>query len=288
MGEQTIEVDQERAASAFGALADPSRIGILLALWQSGPLAFADLHRETAIEDSGRFNYHLDRLVDQFVIKTEDTYRLTPVGAKVADILLDARFGPTPPPIDEPTDADCPDCGERIHARYENGDIRLQCSACDLLVHYGYFPPRGRTTRDADGFLDAYSQRLWRDFSLAHRGVCPHCSGRMRNRIDEDPDWYPDYAAKSICRDCGVSVGSTLGLRLLGDPDVVAFLADHDVHADDNRFWTLEFCLDDSDVRVVSDPVRRYVIPISTDSETLEVIVDETASVVETARWSHR
>jgi len=288
MVDSTVDVEKSDAAEAFGALADEDRIGILLALWQSGSLSFVALQRSTGFEDSGRFNYHLNKLVDQFVTKADDDYRLTPVGAKAVDLLLDARFGQTPPPIDEPTSTDCPECNAVLHARYEDGDIKLQCTDCEVLVHYGYFPPRGRTAREVDGFLDAYSQRLWREFTLAQKGVCPHCSSRMQTTVDDDPDWYAHFAAKSTCEYCGAVVGSTLGLRLLADPDVVSFLADHDVHVDDCRFWMLDFCVDDSEVTVNSNLPRQYLLPIHMDRETLEVVVDDTATVVETARRSPR
>ncbi|WP_435320773.1 DUF7351 domain-containing protein [Haloarchaeobius sp. TZWSO28] len=284
MEERTADVDAEEAAAALGALADEARIDILLALWQSDPLGFAALQEAADFEDSGRFNYHLDKLVSRFVTKTDDAYHLTPSGAKAVDLVLDERFGPTPAPLDEPAGADCPECGTELHATYEDGDLELACPACETLVHYGYFPPRGRATRDAHAFLDAYSQRLWRDFTLAHRGVCPHCSGRMQTTVETDPGWYIDYAATSSCEDCGSTVGSTIGLRLLSDPEVVSFLADHGIYVDDRRFWTFDFCLNDEAVHVVSDDPPRYVVPIEAGGETLAVTVDETATVVETAR----
>ncbi|WP_267643265.1 DUF7351 domain-containing protein [Haloarchaeobius amylolyticus] len=288
MDERTGDVNREDAAAALGALADEARIDILLALWQSDPLGFATLQEAAGFADSGRFNYHLDKLVDQFVAKTDDAYHLTPSGAKAVDLVLDERFGPAPAPIDQPAGADCPRCDTELRARYEDGDLELACPACETLVHYGYFPPRGRATRDPDAFLDAYSQRLWRDFTLAHRGVCPHCSGRMDTRVEADLDWYLDYAAKSTCHDCGATVGSTIGLRLLADPSVVAFLGDHGIHADERRFWTFDFCLDDDGVRVRSTDPPRYLVPVAAGDETLEVTVDASAAVVETARRTPR
>jgi hypothetical protein len=288
MDEPTPDVDSEAAAAAFGTLSDGGRIDILLALWQSDPLTFADLQRASGIDDSGRFNYHLDKLVGRFVQKTDEGYRLTPVGAKAVDLLLDARFGPSsPPPIDQVTVADCPSCGAFLLAHYDDGDMRLSCDACGALVHYGFFPPHGRATRDADSTLDAYSQQVWRDVTLAHRGVCPHCRGRMRTALEDDPDWAVDVAATSRCRDCGSPLSTTLGLRLLADPAVVSFLADHGHAVDERRFWEFAFVFDDL-VATVSESPPRYRLTITEDDERLEVIVDDTAHVVETARRRSR
>ncbi|KTG11577.1 hypothetical protein AUR64_03510 [Haloprofundus marisrubri] len=284
MDERTEDVNREAAATALGALADEARIDILLALWQSDSLGFVTLQEAAGFDDSGRFNYHLDKLVGRFVAKTDDGYQLTPSGAKAVDLVLDERFGPTPPSVDQSAGADCPRCDTELRARYEDGDLSLSCPDCETLVHYGYFPPRGRVTRNADDFLDAYSRRLWRDFTLAHRGVCPHCSGRTDTRVEPDPDWYIGYAAQSICTDCGATAGSTIGLRLLADPAVVTFLDSHGIRVDERRFWTFDFCLDDGGVRVDSTDPLRYLVPIEADGEILEVTVDESATVVETAR----
>lgn len=285
MDKSAPDVDGEAAAAAFSILSDDSRVEILLALWQADDLSFADLQRASGIEDSGRFNYHLDKLVDQFVLKAEDGYRLSSVGSKVVDLLLDARFGPsTPPSIDEPTDTDCLQCGEKLHVYYEDGDMRIACPACGDVVHYGFFPPRGRATRDAQAALDAYSQQVWRNVTLAHCGVCPHCSGRMETELDDDPNWSVSHAASGRCLDCGAPFSSPVGLRLLADPDVVSFLADHGRSVDDLRFWEFEFVYGQAAISQVSETPPRYRLTIDEGRERLEVTLDETAHVVDTAR----
>jgi len=285
MDHQGLDVDSDAAAAAFSVLSDDTRVEILLAFPQSESITFADLQRATDIEDSGRFNYHLGKLVDDFVVKTDDGYRLSSVGAKVVDVLLDARFGPSSPPsIDEPTGVACLNCDGQLHVFYEDGDMRLACQACDAVVQYAFFPPRGRTTRDVDETLDAYSQQVWRDVTLAHRGVCPHCRGRMRSELEVDPEWSVEYAATSRCGDCETVYSSPVGLRLLADPDIVSFLATHGESVDDRRFWEFNFVLDQDAISVVSESPPRYRLTITRPREQLEVTLDETAHVVDTAR----
>jgi DNA-binding transcriptional ArsR family regulator len=283
------DIDIERVASAFGSLADENRIVILLALWEAGPLGFADLQEAAGFDDSRHFNYHLDKMLGQFVEKTDDErYRIRAAGTKAIDIVNDERFAAATPTADRSIDADCPECGATLRAHYEDGMVDISCPECPVVVHIGYFPPRGRTSRDMDAFLLAYGRRLWRDFTLAYEGICPHCSGRIETHVDTDPDWHLSVPAMSECRDCGVTIGTTIGLRLLADPQVVAFLYDHGISVDERPFWELDFCIDDGEAWIESTEPLRVVVPIECGNETLRVTVDDHARVVETDRVTRR
>ncbi|WP_396610611.1 transcriptional regulator [Haloferax sp. S1W] len=282
--EGTVSVDAEQAADAIGALADADRIAILVALRNGGRQSFVELQSAAGFEDSGRFNYHLTKLVGRFVNKREDGYELRAAGSKAVEIVTDERFGESPPPEERPLDASCPSCGSHLRARYADENVEIACPDCSTLVHYGYFPPRGRTTRDVDSLFEAYGTCVWRDFTLAYRGVCPYCHGRMTTRVEAESHHHLDYPAVSDCRDCGASIATTIGLRLLADPTVVSFLADHGTGPDDRPFWEFDFCLDDSDVAVVSEDPLSVSVPIRQGDEMLRVVVDENGSVIETTR----
>jgi DNA-binding transcriptional ArsR family regulator len=282
------DVAAEQAAAAFGSLADENRIAILRALWAAEELTFAELQSAAGFEDSSRFNYHLRKLLGRFVRKDDDQYKLRAAGAKAVDIVVDERFGRSSEPVDLSIDAECPDCEATLRARYDDDTLTIECPDCAGIVHLGYFPPRGRATRDPEEFLAAYARRLWRDFTLAYAGTCPRCSGRTTTRVEVDPDWHLDLPAVSDCADCGVSIGTTIGLRLLADPDVVSFLGDHGDAVDDRPFWQFDFCIDDADAEIVSEEPFRVVVPIERGEEELRVTVDESASVIETARVTRR
>jgi rRNA maturation protein Nop10 len=72
--------------ATFELLADETRFDILAALAQApyeefeGSLTFSELWRRTDVDDSGRFNYHLERLVGPFVRDTAEGYELTHLG----------------------------------------------------------------------------------------------------------------------------------------------------------------------------------------------------------------
>jgi DNA-binding transcriptional ArsR family regulator len=290
MADQRPESDAniERAASAFGSLADENRIAILLALWESGPLSFAELQSAAGFGDSGHFNYHLDKLLDRFVEKDDGEYRLGTPGASAIDIVFDERFGESPPSVDVDVDATCPECGAGLHACYDDGRVVVTCHDCPVVVNIGYFPPRGRLERDPTELFAAYAKGTWRDFTLAREGICPHCSGRMETTIDVDPDWHLQYPAMSHCQNCQIDIGTTIGVRLLTDPAVVAFLHDHGEYVDDRPFWEFDFCLDDSEAWLASEGPLSVVVPITLGEETLRVTVDETVEVLETERVSRR
>ncbi|MEF8825513.1 MAG: helix-turn-helix domain-containing protein [Halapricum sp.] len=286
--ESDADVNVERAASAFGSLADENRIAILLALWQSGPMSFAQLQSAAGFSDSGHFNYHLDKLLDRFVEKDDSEYRLRTPGASAIDVVFDERFGESPPDVDVDVGATCPECGAQLHASYSEGRVVVGCPDCPVLVNIGYFPPRGRLERDPEEFFAAYAKGTWRDFTLAREGICPHCSGRMETTIDVDPDWHLHFPAVSSCQNCQVTIGTTVGVRLLSDPAVVSFLHDHGEYVDDRPFWEREFCIDDSDAVLESEDPLRVVVSIPLDDETLRVTVDETTTVLRTERVTHR
>ncbi|ADJ16460.1 winged helix-turn-helix domain-containing protein [Halalkalicoccus jeotgali] len=80
MSEQFVQ--QVEPEEAFAALADETRLGILQTLWKSDTqtMTFSELRRAVGIRDPGQFNYHLGKLVGQFVTKVDGKYRLTQGG----------------------------------------------------------------------------------------------------------------------------------------------------------------------------------------------------------------
>jgi DNA-binding transcriptional ArsR family regulator len=71
-------MDNSDVVEAFGTLADETRLGVLRALVRTdGPLRFSELRARVDVHDSGRFAYHLDRLLGRFVEERADGYALT-------------------------------------------------------------------------------------------------------------------------------------------------------------------------------------------------------------------
>ena len=84
-------------AAVFDLLSDETRLAIVRALADHQPddprratLTFSELRERVGARDAGRFNYHLGKLRDVLVEKTDCGYRLTHRGVRVASILGDS------------------------------------------------------------------------------------------------------------------------------------------------------------------------------------------------------
>jgi DNA-binding HxlR family transcriptional regulator len=75
------------ATAAFELLSDETRIGIVRELSRSGKLRFSTLRERVGTEDSGQFNYHLERLRGGLVRKTDGGYELTRAGRALAEVV---------------------------------------------------------------------------------------------------------------------------------------------------------------------------------------------------------
>jgi len=72
--------------------------------------------------------------------------------------------------------------------------------------------------------------------------------------------------------------------HLADDAEVVAFYRDHGIDLNAVPFWTLEWCISDRGTDVLDDDPWRFRVGLGLDDERLEVVVDETLSVVEADR----
>jgi DNA-binding transcriptional ArsR family regulator len=80
---------------AFAALGNETRIAILLTLEGCGDaLSYSELMRQVGVYDSGRFNYHLNKLLGHFIDGSNDGYRLRDVGVRAARAVEAETFAP--------------------------------------------------------------------------------------------------------------------------------------------------------------------------------------------------
>ena len=79
-------------SETFGALSDPARLEILVALARGEtPMAYSTLRAATNVQDKGRFNYRVRQLRGEFIQRTDDGYVLTDGGrAFLRTVLTDA------------------------------------------------------------------------------------------------------------------------------------------------------------------------------------------------------
>ncbi len=279
-------------ADAFAVVASETRLHILEALWRSDDDAvrFSDLHGEVDLRDSAQFNYHLDKLTDQFVAKTDEGYALRHAGESVVRSVLAGTFTESPDlnPID--VGHDCVDCGSGLRATYADERLAIECPDCGASHGRYSFPPGGLNDRTDAEVLDAFDQRVRHLHCLAADGVCPECNGRMATRIaegasgDHGTDLGLSVRVVHECAQCRHRLDSPVGLSLLDTAAVVAFYEERGTDLTATPYWTLPWCVCDEYVSVVDRDPYRVRVRIPGDEETLFVTLDESLDIVATER----
>jgi len=277
-------VEQLSADTAFELLSNETRLSVLRALFDAPePLSFSALNDAVGTSDSGQFNYHLDRLRDVFIRKTEDGYELTAEGTDVVGSLLAGPYTKTVEADPVPVDAECPYCDGTLAGLFDDDHVRVACRDCDrnvisLAVPPGTFEhyPRGEWPRVAE-------QWTRQEFESAHRGFCPICHGPVRSRVGTDlPEVYDVFAAgiSYACRRCGEVRQANVAACLLWYPAVVAFYHDRGIDVDRRPIWEFEWAVRPT-AEVRSEEPLRVAVPIEHDGDRLTLVVDEQAEVVE-------
>lgn len=287
------------AAHAFSLLGDETRVAILetLAGHNRDPLSFAQLRERTGVEDSGRFNYHLGKLVGRFVEKTDEGYRLTFAGSRVVGAVYEGTYaeGDDIDPI--ALDADCIECGAGVELSYADERITVGCSECGNVDSEFGFPPGALAGRDPETLPAALTSYMVTMLERLLAGFCSNCSGPVSPTIDpedpetpgesEDSDSDEDAGGQVpvsfACERCQSRATSSLASVLLPEPAVVAFHYDHGVDVRDALLWSLTW-LTESETERVSESPPRYAVTGTLDGGQLRVVVDESLDIVETER----
>ncbi|NHN59028.1 MULTISPECIES: helix-turn-helix transcriptional regulator [Halorussus] len=297
----------ERAASlsldeALSIVGEPTRATIVLELGEarsadpatSDALTFTELMERTGVEDSGRFNYHLDKLVGTFVEKGDDGYGLSLPGqmlhqAFVAGTLTD-RLAVDPFPV-----GDCPECEGRLAASYRPDHVLIvECEGRERLFDAAHFPTRGVEVRSQSELLDAVYRRRHHKIAVMRRGVCHGCGGRIERRLGHnesvadscggDPLSCLESYAVLACEECATSLAGHPANVAVTAPEVVGFFAEHGREAARSRWWNDPIAAARESIEVVgTDPVS-VAVPYEIDGEQLRVVLDDRLQVVQTER----
>jgi hypothetical protein len=301
----------EETTQAFGLLADETRLAILVALWeQQDPFdperstRFSDLRDRVGTADSGRFNYHLDRLDGHYVEATDDGYRLTAAGRRVVQSVV-AGTGLEAPTLDpQPVGTTCTHCGGEVEITYDDGVVVIRCRDCagiwpdeesDGSLAKFPLPPAGLADRSpAEVYAAAWVNGTQRLNSMLE-GVCPICTGRVERSLDGCPDHaeegrcptcdrHAEIIGRLRCSVCKEVAQTTMGAVVRYHPSVLAFCHDHGLQ--------LQFGLNDVSViserlermsstveRRATDPLRVRVTT-AIDGDTVWVDLDEDLRVV--------
>lgn len=298
-------------AEAFSVLGDETRLQILRVLGEAErPLTFSELYNRTDYDKTPNFNYHLEKLLDHFVRKTDKGYELRRTGRRVIEAILSGAVTDTPVIDRMPVETPCFLCGGQMEVSYREERLAMYCADCggtrsessatvdgstesagDIIGGVA-LPPAGIHGRTPTELLRA--AEIW---SVAHgqataRGVCPHCAARIDRTAHVCEDHDPSdgrceacnqrFAITTIvsCTNCIFSGESVFTSYLLGNTDMMAFLIDHGIDPiRPNAFHLTEF-----DETVLSVDPFEACFTFTGDEETLTLTVDEDLSVVDVTR----
>lgn len=312
------------AVDAFKLLSNETRLGILLALWEAyephaedNTLAYSSILDRVDVRDSGKFTYHLKKLVGQYIEESDGGYRLRNSGLKIVQTVISGAglHGGTLAPTE--IAMSCHRCGAPVELSYENEHLYHTCTECEgntgpnftddrpvgTLMRWD-FNPSGLVERTPGEIFVAGVVQALRDFGLLVRGLCPECTGKVEGSLHVCEDH--DSGDVEACPSCGtrdeIRVRYECAVCKHGDsypvdaviydhPAVVAFChengIEHTFDVDDAdacaRLW--KHITDREHTLVSTDPVRiRVTVP--GDSEDLQLTLDGALDVIDTTRSS--
>ncbi|WP_436909390.1 winged helix-turn-helix domain-containing protein [Halosimplex marinum] len=275
---------------AFALVGNETRAAILRALGETphDDVPFSELRERVGPEmDSGQFNYHLSKLVDRFVDRSDGGYRLRPEGRTLYRTIRAGTF--TRQAAVDPFDAgfDCHFCGTPAEATYDDGAFRVRCpdADCGHLYAHTRAPPSAVEAGGETDLLDRID-RYNRHQVLAYaEGVCPLCVNPVTTEFRAPDDVWMDGAERvdafvvHECTHCGRMHYMTVGLSQVYHPTLIAFFDDRGVDVTATRIWALEFAMTDRYTTVRSTDPWEVALTLDRDGERLELLVDEDLSV---------
>jgi len=305
-GDRHIEIEDVPLVSLGEALAivgEETRATIITELGKartvapgaSNALGFTELMDRVGAEDSGGFNYHLQRLVGPFLKQTEDGYLLRMPGQLIFEAIVAGTLDDRPT-VDPFPVGPCPRCDAVLTAAvHPDHLLTVECTDCATLFDAVAFPARGLADRDTEEILAAAYQRRHHTVATMRRGVCPRCAGRVARDLRGDASIT--YGDADVAAMAGLETYATLECEschagLVGHPAnvavtapiVVGFFADHGEDVARTNWWTDPIATARATTTTVDAAPRQVQIPFELGDECLTVTLDASLSVTATTR----
>lgn len=284
-----MDSDDVDPATAFAALGDQVRVGILEALAadhrerSADPgTPFSTLRERVGVEDSGRFRYHLEKLRGTFVEQSEDgRYRLTYAGTAVVTAIVAgtytecASLGPTE------LESTCSNCDERAIATYDDGVLVVRCRNDHPLFVWS-LPANAAAERDIEELIETATVDCYQTVELTRSGTCPDCYARVETRVERADAGDRPFRFRANCSACGSTLDGPLGFCLVGHPAVEGLYRRHGHSTREGYWWDLEFVGEEPSVAVLEEAPLRIRLSVRVADETLRATVDGSGAVVAT------
>lgn len=281
------EANKLNTADAFSLLGNPLRLDIIQALWEAGrgnPLPFSELYERVNISDTGKFNYHRQQLVPHYVRKSEDGYRLTQAGERVARAINAGTYSEYTEMENFDVRGACYDCdATNLRGEYVGGRFRIDCRACDNRVLNVGVPPSAARGRDPAEFVCAYEEWSRTRVDQAKNGLCPICSGPMEPGLSKPIRDTLDIDVQAVfdCSVCDRRAVTSFGALALWHEDVQSLLREHDGSLVEQPYWAVEQVMTDRHATLISEDPFRYEVTFDLGNDVCSVTFDEELSIVD-------
>lgn len=288
--------------TAFSLLADETRVRIIeeLGAATASPetgiprLSYADLKSRVDIRDSGRFNYHLTKLVGNYVAKEDEGYHLRWPGmvlyrTLVAGLLTDEAD----PEIGRlSVGTACHRCGDPIEAHLYETLFRVRCWSCDANYTDIYFPSHGLAGRSHTELLQAVHRRSRTILDSMTSGQCPWCAGAVTMELHDGDGSLPslhdtrdlDVYAVYRCTDCTGFHYMPVSQVLLYRPATISFYDDNGRDLTAVPKWELGWAVTDETTTILDRDPWAFSVRVPLDDAALVVELDADLDIVNTRR----
>jgi hypothetical protein len=286
-------IDADELGAMFELVANDTRIEILHALWdERSPgdryISFSELRERAGVSDGGRFNYHLGKLVPEFVRKRDAAYTLTHAGEQlIGDAVSGTYTGVEEADLSPTVVSRCykPGCDGNTEVEYRNGKAIFSCDSCDRMPDVVRAPPIVVGSGGRRSAPDAASRFSLLTVERGNRGFCHLCDGPVEQTVAAShPDYEPtlDGAVDVIheCQTCGTWRRSGAATALVGHPAVVSLLYAAGIDYRSVPHWEQTWLTESTERLVGEDPVRLEVTTVI-DGDEHAFTLDEGLDVIE-------
>lgn len=260
-------------AEVFDAVADPTRLGVLLGIIRrsarEGPLSYSDAMEAAGFDDSGHFNYHLERLRGDFVTETDGRYYPTAGAWELHTLIGQDRLGSHDADAREATAGGaCLRCGSPLVARFDQY-FSVRCPDCETQLFTHTVGPDVVADADLRTLAHEVDATARDEIRLFVERRCPYCNGESGAYFSETMPAVEerdeiDVLLGAGCTNCvSGQPDITVGQLLLGHPRVQDYCDDHGIDLYERPQWEYEWTRTDATTVVESkDPwrVRKYAV----------------------------
>jgi hypothetical protein len=269
---------------AFSLLTDPNRLDIIRVIAESTAqtLPFNELYRRSDFDDSGQFNYHLDKLVGPFLQKTADGYELRHAAAIAYRLAVSGFFSDRGEAELTTVDVACVECGaDQLVAVYEGDRFWVRCGECERRAAVAPFPPQALAYYDPDHTPAAFDRYTMGTMLRAADNVCPWCGSPLSAALESADEGWPgvEWVIRRACDHCHGWIYTRLYGLLRFHPAVISFYYERGVDILGSNLWRAEALMSEQ-VTVDTDADSwTAVVTLRAEGDTLTLGLADDLSV---------